>query len=262
MLRSLWILALLCAPLFAQSEPIPDDPEERLEALTRSVKDYVITTDKAAKLEAHEKPLLRFNNTVGGVVDGVVMMWTDGGRPAVLGQVFVIKSGYWLHEFQSTAASPLVLKRKVDESIPWQPREAGVSFQPVPNAPPPAATRVLRLTQMKELARRFKATEDFRVRAGDKETTQYELRVLPNAVYRYPEKTAVEDGAVFAFVHGTDPEVVLLLEATDDKWQFACAPLTCWAVQMNYDDKPVWSVEEQLQKSTKDTPYHIWGFKP
>jgi hypothetical protein len=114
---------------------------------------------------------------------------------------------------------------------------------------------------MKELARGFKATEDFRVRAGDKDTTQYELRVLSSPAYRYAEKTAVEDGAVFAFVHGTDPEVVLLLEADDGKWQFACAPLTCWAIQMKYDDKQVWSVEEQYQKSTKDTPYHVWGFQ-
>lgn len=259
-----FVLVCVTVGLSAQPETIPEDPEKRLAALTESVGDYVITVESkpTRKLELHEKPLLRFTNNVGGVVDGVVMMWTDGGRPAVLGQVFVIKSGYWLHEFQSAAIHPLVLKRRADESSPWQPRKAGVEFELVPGASAPAANRNVRLTQMKELARKFTASDDFRVNAGDKETTKYELRLLPQPAYRYPEKTAAEDGALFAFVHGTDPEVVLIVEAQGNKWYFACAPLTCWAVQVNFDGKPVWSGEELYQKSTRDTPYHVWGFKP
>ena len=41
-----------------------------------------------------------------------------------------------------------------------------------------------------------------------------ELRLLPQPVYRYEsEDPEVQDGGVFAFVQGTDPEVLLLLEA-------------------------------------------------
>ena len=45
-------------------------------------------------------------------------------------------------------------------------------------------------------------------------TDREELRLLPKPLYRYePKAGPVIDGAVFAFVMGTDPESLLLIEA-------------------------------------------------
>ena len=63
------------------------------------------------------------------------------------------------------------------------------------------------------------------------------------------------DGAVFAFVHGTDPEVFLVLEsrvADKDKAQLAlhaCAD-DLLGRQVSSKEKQVWSAPERLNKST------------
>lgn len=245
-------------------DPSELSPDQRLKVLLASVEPYELTLEDADKpLKLQPNPLLRFDNSVGGVVDGVVLMWTDGARPAALAQVFAIKSKLWLHEFQSMAERPLVL---VDAGkLRWQPKQAGAEFHSMPDAPPPADTRAGRLSQMKSLARQFAVSEDFRARASDQETTKYELRMLPQPAYRYPE-SASRDGAIFAFVHGTDPEAMLTLEVQLEGkktgWKFAWAPLTCWAVQARLGEKIVWSAPEMYGKNSATQSYHIWSFKP
>jgi hypothetical protein len=52
---------------------------------------------------------------------------------------------------------------------------------------------------------------------------------------------------MFAFVMGTDPEVVLLLEAVEREgkavWQYAVARATAYAVEASLGDEVVWSVQ-------------------
>ena len=61
---------------------------------------------------------------------------------------------------------------------------------------------------MRSLADGFRASDDF----GGKGWS--ELRLLPTPIARYGEPgTKLLDGALFAFVLGTDPEVFLFLEA-------------------------------------------------
>jgi hypothetical protein len=85
------------------------------------------------------------------------------------------------------------------------------------------------------------------------DANQIVLRLLPTPLYRYDPKeseTAVsflKDGALFAFVMGTDPEVILLLEAVErdgkSSWQFAFARATGWGAEASLGDKVVWSVK-------------------
>jgi phytoene dehydrogenase-like protein len=60
------------------------------------------------------------------------------------------------------------------------------------------------------------------------------------------EAGSVLDGAVFAFVEGTDPEVILLIEARrqDDgyQWQYACARFSDFRLSVRYRDAEVWRV--------------------
>ena len=81
---------------------------------------------------------------------------------------------------------------------------------------------------MKELARRFKAFEFFQPRGSDS-LERYELRLLPQPIHRYADASAgLLDGALFVIAYGTNPEVVLVIEAngkekTQPVWTFALA---------------------------------------
>ena len=77
-----------------------------------------------------------------------------------------------------------------------------------------------------------------------------ELRLLPKPIYRY-DLAAVKDihpdlvdGAMFAFVQGTDPEAVLMVEAVrrGDRtlWQYAFARATGWPVEAKLGPSVVW----------------------
>jgi hypothetical protein len=100
----------------------------------------------------------------------------------------------------------------------------------------------VRLRQMKTLASQFSSTMlGWRADNSDREV----LRLLPQPLYRYESKRSdVLDGAVFAFVQGTDPESVLLIEAvhTGDglEWQFAFARRTSGELEGRHKDVVVW----------------------
>ena len=48
-----------------------DDAQARLEYMLESAGKYRVTADDERLLELHADPLLRFNNTVSGVPDGI-----------------------------------------------------------------------------------------------------------------------------------------------------------------------------------------------
>jgi hypothetical protein len=59
-----------------------------------------------------------------------------------------------------------------------------------------------------------------------------QLRLMPKPWLRYGEAgSAVQDGALFAFAVGTEPEVALMIEARWSlsgglRWEYGLAPLT------------------------------------
>ncbi|MCI0361343.1 MAG: hypothetical protein L0211_22905 [Planctomycetaceae bacterium] len=270
------VAALLVAvtPCLAD-ENDADDPQqraERLEIMKGQAAAYTLTFDKSsAKLALHDEPVLRFSNPVSGVPDGIVAMWKDGQRPAVFAQVFQTKTGLWVHEVQSLAAGSLTMTQQ--NTTFWQPQEPCEEFRRLTDAPAAAGSAGRRLVQMKALAGEFSAADDFKISSTDKEPTRHELRMLPTPIYRYADPDAgIEDGAVFAFVHGTDPEVFLVLEsrAAESKsgktgtpgWHYTLAPMTCWAVTVQRQGKEVWSLPERLNKSKPNHLYHVWLHKP
>ena len=113
----------------------------------------------------------------------------------------------------------------------------------MPDAPKPADSAIRRMNQMSTLARgRFAATDDFRQKGWS------ELRLLTKPVARYGEaETSVPDGALFAFVQGTDPEIFLLLEqgsgASGPEWRYALAPMSCFGLKVSCSyGQEVWEV--------------------
>lgn len=147
-----------------------------------------------------------------------------------------------MHEFHSLASKPLFAGERHGSG--WQPEEAGIKLEPIPDAPEPAKTKVLRLAQMRDLARRFTSQVD---RQGG----MSEMRLLPQPIYRYEieDPGSLVDGAIFAFVWttGTDPEVLIVIEArqSDDtvQWQFAPARFTNREARLKYQGREIWGAE-------------------
>src|SRR5207253_5245438 len=136
-----------------------------------------------------------------GVVDATQFVWMLGDRPTATASVWIRNTGHEFHEFQSLADGPLTATNQGQTK--WAPARPGVEWKPTANAPPPAATAVGRLAQMRAVAREYSATV-----AAEKD--QQELRLLPQPVFRYGRPDgAVVDGAMFAYCTGTNPEVLL-----------------------------------------------------
>jgi hypothetical protein len=194
-------------------------------------------------LELQPEPVLRWSNPVAGEIHGNVYLWVRDGRPlavASLHKWFSPKTDME-HEFQSLAEGPLSASF---HGVPvWQTSDPGLQFADLPQAAAPAGTEAQRLFQMKQMAKDFAATK--KIRDG----TESELRLLPQPVHRYAApKNGIVQGALFAFVQGTDPDVFLLLEARGEKaassrWEFAAARMTGAELRLRHLDRQVWKAD-------------------
>lgn len=190
-----------------------------------------------------EQPILRWSNPERGQVYGNVFLWTDRGRPVVVGSLFkwFTPFTHMSHEFHSLSVGEITGKSELKEV--WRSTQPGVVIAAVPDAPAVAATPTGRLTQMKQLARQFTA------QSTDREGSKLELRQLTQPVYRYElDKDSVEllDGTLFVFVQGTDPDLWLMLEAykaADQKtprWQFAMARMNSIEITVEHRGQRIW----------------------
>lgn len=215
----------------------------RLNFMKSSVKDYVflLGPDFKEKLTVEPEPLLRFTNPVSGLQDGGFIVWkSESGRPMAAAQVFLTGEELWIHEFQSL--SPVRFRVTRDGKSIWEPNRAGVEVKPVPDAPSPALNAVQRLIQMRDIAKRFGCSDEFEGRPKSDE-----LRLLTKPLLRFGEEESdTVDGALFVHAHGTDPELMLIIECLkrggQSRWYYSLAPMTGYALKATLDDKPVWEV--------------------
>jgi len=169
--------------------------------------------------------------------------------------------GKMIHEFDSLSREHKLIARDKDQVI-WSPESAGVEFKDVPKAPKPGKTAPERLRQMKAIAEGFQATmTGWQADNSDQEV----LRLLPRPLYRYDLKNARDagpkllDGALFAYVLGTDPEVVLVLEAigTAEKadWQYAFARATSGGLEVKRGREVVWTAGKHPANRNPKLPH-------
>ena len=268
--RSLLILALgataagACGglPAIRGEEQAADDPDagraRRLEQMKRAATQYRIFagSDRGLELTFVENPALRWTNPVNAAKDGTVFLWTARGRPQAIVQFYTFDEDRFNHEWQSLAETPLTAESK-GEPV-WTPAEPGVTFRVLEPAASPAATPAARLRQMKGLAAEFSST--FRPYIAPDNEPAVELRLLPQPLFRYEsEDAAIIDGALFAFVQGTDPQSLLLLEArAGDKgrsWHYAFARLASGALTGSHDSHEVWSVAKYDFRADPRKPF-------
>jgi hypothetical protein len=104
----------------------------------------------------------------------------------------------------------------------------------------------------------------------DGDGKRWQLRLLPAPLYRYPSaKARVLDGALFALISsaGTDPEVLLLLEARQDDggtpyWQYACGRFSDWELHVQRKDKEVYTSVPGPTNTGAHDPLHLYRVYP
>jgi hypothetical protein len=249
---------LLLAAVHAPDEPAKSDETKdkgvkaaRMDFMKQVAKSYDITlaADAAKKSALIEEPILRFDDQVTGVVDGTVFIWMLDDRPVATASIWIRKTGHEFHEFQSLATEPLTATNQ--GQVKWTPTVAGVELKPVMGAKP-AATAVARLGQMRAMAREYTGT------IFDSKKEQQQLRLLTQPVHRYGRPDGpVVDGALFAYCKGTNPEILLLVEAVrkgnELEWQYSFARMTSRQCEVTREDKVVWSVPQARDVPT--APY-------
>jgi hypothetical protein len=240
---------------FAKAQKKKWEAFYRTEAASYTI---LLNGDPAKPLKLRPEPVLLWSNPVrGGDTNGSVFVWTHDGRAEVVGTVFSHLARddpdqrYIAHSFHSLALEPLVAERR--EAKAWAMQVPGIKPEPIPNAPIPAKSAALRLTQMRELAREFSAA------TISTEIVDQELRLLPQPLYRFESETPQSiDGALFTFVTGTDPELMLVIEArpTQDgpAWHFGAGRFTDLTLKLRYKDDVLWTYDPGLPDNTQ-TPY-------
>lgn len=227
---------------------------------------YQITLrdDPEAVVKLIEKPVLRWSNSDAATVHGNVFLWVDRGRPVAIASIykFFTTKQEFAAEFHSLATEP-ILAIKSERPV-WQPEAAGIKLVDFPGAPLPASSPTQRLRQMREILGKFRA-ESFRWVDDEKS----DLRPLPTPLYRYnaEDQKEVVDGAVFAFVIATDPEVVLVLEArrSGEKsvWQYGLARMSLGRLRVRLGEREIWS-PDKLAYPVNDArkPYCLFDSLP
>jgi hypothetical protein len=257
-LRCLYLLLLFAVASMAIGDD--RDLEEAAEAERICVDQlprWRLTADGSA-LDTPKDSVLRWTNPSAGRVYGNTYVWLQKGRPVAVGTQFRMFHPYpsFYAELAALTGTKLVAKR--DDKVMWEPKGEW-KWHRLSGAPTPAPTAAQRLVQMRALAGEFAVeVHDTRnVLKGELQTP----RLLPKPLYRYDaEKTKSLDGSLFAFVLGTDPELMLLVEcdtaAAKPEWLFGVGRMNRDAMRLKRKGETVWEVA--LLKD--DSPEDVYRF--
>ena len=217
-----------------------------------------IGPDQKRKAEIVAEPVFRWQNlSRANGQSGAMFVWVDGGRPVVIGGVFSNPEGsrrVVMHEFHALGPERLFPVFRDSESK-WLPG-AGVSLLPLPDSPKVEESFGKRTLQLRAISR------DCTAHSTDNQKQRWELRLLPKPLYRYDKPQGdVIDGALLAFVSdaGTDPEVILILEARRDDsagtaWHYRTVRLSIADLYVDHKGQRVWT-------SLRDDPNGAFGNK-
>jgi hypothetical protein len=229
------ILALSATPVAsARDAALPQKKDESLGKIVNVAESFSLSVaGKALKLEA--APVLRWPNPTREVPDGATFVWTLDGRPLAIGCVWRFRGlGFAFH---SLSQEPIQATH--GGNVVWKCDRRGITLESFADSPAPAKTAVTRAKQIRDLARRFRC----RLVGQGKE----DLRLLTRPLYVWDRNgDKLPDLALFGFVQGTDPEVILMLEAIDgpkgQQWRYALTRRSMAALEADLDGKKVWSV--------------------
>jgi len=245
------LLTLLAILLFAQSlraqEPAETTNEKDREARLKQGEAHVDALevrlaeggDAIARIE---RPLLVFGDLTRNNGDGTLWAWGKEGRPFAVLETYrnTTVGGPRASAVTLTSTARVTLKTPffVQE---WQPAKTQITPTALPDADAPDERESVRLRQLKQQSRRFTAHEFW-----DPDNSRFELRLLVQPVHRYrDEKAKIWDGAMFVLANGTNPEILVLIEALGEsldnaRWHYSFARLGSAELHVEIDGREVW----------------------
>jgi hypothetical protein len=255
-------LLLLCgAGVATADEPDPaarDAHRAKMRQVAESIQ--IADAESAKSVPLAPEPLLLYTDATRATVESGLWIFGGVGRPtAIMATEFYpdhARGPMWLYEIASVSDRRISARRGT--GLDWSARTPGLSLRELPDAGVPAERPARRLSQMKQLLRRFTARESAVIEG------QLELRPLTNALHRYEDPDpGLIDGAIFAFANGTNPEVFVVLEAHvieggPNVWKYSLVQMTGGAVSVSLDGTKVWDCEPADPPAARDRYVNGW----
>ncbi|HVX11161.1 MAG TPA: hypothetical protein VHC22_08275 [Pirellulales bacterium] len=203
--------------------------------------------------------MFRYADQPRGIVDGTLWVWGEPGRPVALQKVefFPPTPTNWTYCLASLSSELVAAEWQGGRR--WDATKPGLEMHELDDAPEPSAGKASRLRQMKELARRFT------VRGSEKTSRGEELRLMPQPVHRYADpEHGLEDGAIFGFGSGTNPNCLLLVElrrenAAAGRWEYGFVGMSAESLRAKLDGREVWYFPAAAKIGGLDS--WIWFFE-
>lgn len=254
-LRALFVVLSL-SPSLLLADDAETARQERLAAMRRRAEALDLRIGERPELRrVRAEPLLRYSDSARTTTDGTLWLWERDGRPVAATCLFNdSREGFeWNYELVAMCDDALVVDGRRDWT--WKPK---ARQRPVVRieSPAPATTESARLLQMKSLVTQLRADEDH---MGD----VVQLRLLPRPVHRYRAPADnIEDGAIFLFAFGTNPEILVQIEAftgNERVWQIRCARMSSASLNVFQGDKKIWSADHVLSWNVTHEYFSHYG---
>jgi hypothetical protein len=228
------------------------------EQLVDTIELEVLADDKWSKVKRLKRPLLLYTDDTRYNDRGSVWTWCDKGRPLALFEMFqkVDDRTIWVVGICNTSGRKLRASRM---GTPWWlENDSDIEFKDIPSAPRVAADSTVRQRQLKLLARKFTAHEIY-----NPKNTRYDLRLLERPLHTYrDEPDGVVEGGLFTFANGTNPEIMLFIEARTDPhdksnrvWQYGVGRTSYAELHLEYDGKGVFTAPRGNVVSGRNRPF-------
>lgn len=187
-------------------------------------------------------PVRRTSDAARQYQDGTLWAFGTPGRPVALISCVTkdAKVGRWF--LSATSLSDERLRATSQDVTVWSPNRPGIKFGRIEATFAPSEMKRRRLSQIRQLARRFSAHQFW-----NPDNQRFELRLQPTPIYRYDNlEKGIVDGCVFAFSYNVHPEALLVVEAIEADgsrdWQYALAPMGSAEFHGQLDGQEVWSL--------------------
>ena len=242
LLSVLLLIALGCSGTgFGDDAPDKSVEQARLETMRdRIIEISVQSREPGFPDKMVDQPLFRYDDLTRGYIDGTVWRLGASGRPkAIITSELHPKydgSPRIVYDYLSLSETPF--SARMAEGAVWSPPGSAVEMKSLSDGPQLAGTKAQRLFQLKKMSERFTGHQTV-------EGQDLELRLLPRPIDRYQPADGDEcDAAVFLFVSGRNPGIILLIESTGSNWQYGVGRLSEPSLlRVELDGNTVWNVD-------------------